>query len=150
MAGNPEAVPMIKKPEARRYNSLALKADNVVALTNVLKSGLAFATLTRFQKKSRLPLTAILRVLQIPPRTLARRKVAGTLTSQESECLVRLAGLFDRAVALFEGAEPAAATWLQTPSKALGNCTPLQLAETEVGARAVEDLIGRLEYGVYS
>jgi len=32
----------------------------------------------------------------------------------------------------------------------LGGETPLEYAETEVGAREVEDLLGRIEYGVYS
>jgi uncharacterized protein (DUF2384 family) len=27
---------------------------------------------------------------------------------------------------------------------------PLDYAETEIGAREVEDLLGRIEYGVYS
>lgn len=150
MAGSRPAAPVIKKQPPRRFDSLGLQADDVVALTEALKSGLAFATLTRFQEKSRLPMKAVLHVLQIPPRTLARRKAAGSLTRQESERLARLAGLFDKAVALFEGKEAAAATWLQTPTKALGDHTPLSLSETEVGGRAVEDLLGRLEHGVYS
>jgi uncharacterized protein (DUF2384 family) len=32
----------------------------------------------------------------------------------------------------------------------LGHATPLALADTEFGAREVEDLLGRLEHGVYS
>jgi putative toxin-antitoxin system antitoxin component (TIGR02293 family) len=89
-------------------------------------------------------------VLLIPPRTLARRKAGGMLSPPESERLARLASLFDKAVHLFEGDGVSAVNWLRTPSKALRNHAPLSLVETEVGARAVEDLIGRLEYGVYS
>jgi putative toxin-antitoxin system antitoxin component (TIGR02293 family) len=95
-------------------------------------------------------LGALAKVLQLPPRTLARRKSGGVLTSAESERLLRLARLFEQAVTVFEGDAPAAGKWLQEPVLGLGNRTPLQLAETEIGARAVEDLLGRLEYGVYS
>jgi putative toxin-antitoxin system antitoxin component (TIGR02293 family) len=150
MAGIRRPNPQSKQPQARRLNSLGLRADNAVALAKVLKRGLSFATLARFHKKSQLPLPDMLRVLHLPPRTLARRKAGGMLRPQESERLARLAHLYDQAVALFEGARPAAARWLQTRNRALGNHTPLELAETEVGARAVEDLIGRLEYGVYA
>ena len=40
--------------------------------------------------------------------------------------------------------------WLSSPQRALGGSTPLSLARTEVGAGLVEDLIGRLEHGVFS
>jgi putative toxin-antitoxin system antitoxin component (TIGR02293 family) len=130
--------------------SLGLPWGDVLVLVNKLKSGLPFATLLEFSETSRLTLAEIAQVLLIPPRTLARRKAGGMLSSPESERLVRLASLFDKAVHLFEGDDVAAVNWLRTPNKALGNQSPLLLAESEVGARAVEDLIGRLEYGVYS
>src|SRR5437762_7846432 len=66
MAGSRQAVPVIKKQPAPRYDSLGLQAEDVVALTEALKSGLSFATLTRFQETSRLPMRAVLHVLQIP------------------------------------------------------------------------------------
>ena len=43
-----------------------------------------------------------------------------------------------------------AAEWLKTPNLSLGDKTPLEYADTEVGAREVENLLGRIDYGVYS
>jgi putative toxin-antitoxin system antitoxin component (TIGR02293 family) len=40
--------------------------------------------------------------------------------------------------------------WLGSAQVGLGGAIPLDYAETEVGAREVEDLLGRIEYGVYS
>jgi putative toxin-antitoxin system antitoxin component (TIGR02293 family) len=40
--------------------------------------------------------------------------------------------------------------WLNSPQVGLGGAIPLEYAETEVGAREVEHLLGRIEYGVYS
>jgi putative toxin-antitoxin system antitoxin component (TIGR02293 family) len=131
-------------------SSLGLKGDNVIDLAKAIRSGFSFATLIRFQRHSGLALRLLTEVMHMPARTLARRKAAGTLSPEESERLLRLAGLFDKAVALFEGDRAAAAKWLQTPNQALGNLAPLNLAQTEVGGRAAEDLIGRLEFGVYS
>jgi putative toxin-antitoxin system antitoxin component (TIGR02293 family) len=53
-------------------------------------------------------------------------------------------------VQLFEGDADAARRWLTTPSKELDNTAPLDFARTELGAREVEDLIGRLEHGVFT
>ena len=57
---------------------------------------------------------------------------------------------FDEALELFEGDAQAAERWLSSPKAALGGAVPSELAETGVGAREVEALIGRLEHGVFS
>jgi putative toxin-antitoxin system antitoxin component (TIGR02293 family) len=88
-------------------------------------------------------------VAGIAPTTLTRRKRAGALTPDEGEHVLRLAALLDRAVQVFED-EADAADWLRAPNLALGGDTPLALADTELGAREVDDLLGRLEHGVYS
>jgi putative toxin-antitoxin system antitoxin component (TIGR02293 family) len=106
--------------------------------------------LERFRKTSLLPLDVILRVVQLPPRTLARRKARNKLSGPESERLVRLSFVFDKAVELFEGDPEAARQWLRSPAPALGGLTPLAAVETELGAQEVESLIGRLEHGVFS
>lgn len=82
---------------------------------------------------------------QIPPRTLARRKEEGRLDPDESDRLLRASRVFGRALALFEGDVDAARTWLSAEQPALGGMAPLELATTDVGAREVENLIGRLE-----
>ncbi len=88
-------------------------------------------------------------VAGIAPTTLTRRKRAGTLAPDESEHVMRLVALFERTTQVLEN-EADAAEWLRTPNPALGGDTPLALADTELGAREVDDLLGRLEHGVYS
>ena len=83
-------------------------------------------------------------------RTLARRKSKGKLSPDESERLLRLSRVFELAVDLFEGDNAAALRWLTSPRKALEGNTPLAYARTEVGAREVENLIGRMEHGVFA
>ena len=60
-----------------------------------------------------------------------------------------LAQLTARAVEVLES-EPGAAQWLQTPIQALGWKSPLALAQTSVGLREVENVLGRIEHGVFS
>ena len=62
---------------------------------------------------------------------------------------MRISNLYDRALEVL-GDQERAEAWLKAPQKALGMKTPLQYADTEIGAREVENLLGRLEYGVFS
>jgi putative toxin-antitoxin system antitoxin component (TIGR02293 family) len=63
---------------------------------------------------------------------------------------MRLGRVFERATSLHDGDQSSARQWLETPIPSLGNQRPLDLAQTEPGAREVEDLIGRIEHGVVS
>ena len=58
--------------------------------------------------------------------------------------------MVDGAESLFGGDRALAMEWLEAPARALAGHTPLQFARSEIGAREVEDLIGRLEHGVLS
>jgi uncharacterized protein (DUF2384 family) len=40
--------------------------------------------------------------------------------------------------------------WMSQPKRALGGITPLRCCDTDVGAREVEALLGRIEHGVFS
>jgi putative toxin-antitoxin system antitoxin component (TIGR02293 family) len=87
--------------------------------------------------------------IEVSMRTLHERKNTRHFNKRESERLVRLARLFLKALKVFE--TPAfAQEWLKSPKPALGGRTPLDFARTEVGAREVEDLLGRIEHGVFS
>jgi putative toxin-antitoxin system antitoxin component (TIGR02293 family) len=48
------------------------------------------------------------------------------------------------------GGEEIAIQWLGTPNRALGGERPLDLLDTDTGVRMVEDILGRIAYGVYS
>ena len=48
------------------------------------------------------------------------------------------------------GDQEKAIVWLGTPNRALGGDRPLDLLDTDMGARMVEDILGRIAYGVYS
>lgn len=63
--------------------------------------------------------------------------------------LYRSARLFSIATEVFED-NAAATEWLKSPQRALGNAVPLEMATTDIGAREVETLLGRIEHGVYS
>ena len=137
-------------PREERGASLGLSASNASELIQQVERGFSFKALHTLESRSGLPGTALAGLVGIPERTLARRKSKGKFTPEESERLLRLGTVFEQAVELFEGDNAAALRWLTAPRKALEGKTPLAYARTELGAREVEDLIGRLEHGVIS
>jgi len=48
------------------------------------------------------------------------------------------------------GSEEKAARWFASPIRALGMATPLSQMSSKTGARRVEQVLGRIAYGVYS
>ena len=93
--------------------------------------------------------TELSRALDIPERTLARRKKEGVLSRDESGKLVRLAQVVERAVEVFED-ERVALNWLKSPNAALGGSSPLSLLDTDLGSVAVTRTLGRIEHGVFA
>ncbi len=142
------------RPRSVRFRtrgaSLGLTATRTGELVRRVEQGLSFKALESLAALSGLAVTRFASILGIPPRTLARRKAAGKLAPDESERLLRVSTVFEKAVELFDGDVLAAATWLTSPKKALANETPLEYSRHELGAREVENLIGRLEHGVFA
>jgi putative toxin-antitoxin system antitoxin component (TIGR02293 family) len=114
-----------------------------------IKEGLPYSSLESVRARLRLSLTEAASVLQMPARTLARRRSSRKLAADESDRLYRLARIAARAVGVF-GTEDKASAWLRRPNRALGNELPIRLLDTDVGARQVEDILGRIEHGIVS
>lgn len=85
----------------------------------------------------------------ISTSTLLRRKKAGRLLANEGEHVLRIARLLACAEEVF-GDTADAADWMRSTNLSLGGVPPLSFADTEIGAREVENLLGRIAYGVYS
>jgi putative toxin-antitoxin system antitoxin component (TIGR02293 family) len=89
-------------------------------------------------------------LIYLPKRTLRRRvEEREVLKQDESERVLRLLRLYDRAVEVFAD-EERAARWFSSHPKALGGKTPLEFMKTEPGARWIEEVLGRIEHGVFS
>lgn len=127
---------------------LGLRTFGTAELHSRLEEGLSYEALERLRRVLDLPLSGISELLQIPPRTLARRKEAKRLQPDESDRLVRLSRVVGLALQLFEGDLAGTRGWLTAPHAALAGETPLEFSTTGVGAREVENLIGRLEHGI--
>ncbi len=119
-------------------------------LAELVREGLPAASVTVLAERLAIGSTTLSEKLGIPLRTLTRRlSQRSRLTSSESDRMVRLARVFATAVEMI-GDETKAVEWLQTPNRALGGQRPIDELDTDVGAREVEHLLGRIAYGVYS
>jgi putative toxin-antitoxin system antitoxin component (TIGR02293 family) len=119
------------------------------AIIDKARTGLPYAAFEAIATRFEIPQETLVRVLHLPPRTLARRKKARRLSAAESDRLLRLARVAARAEDVLGGQERAGA-WLRGAVRALGGVRPLDLLDTDLGAQQVERILGRIEHGVYS
>lgn len=88
--------------------------------------------------------------LVVPRRTFARRlKRREPLTVEETDRAIRLARVAELAERIF-GDKGKAHRWLRKPKRALGKETPLTYLASEAGARRVEEMLYRIDSGIFA
>jgi putative toxin-antitoxin system antitoxin component (TIGR02293 family) len=123
--------------------------DNI-AMARKVEEGLPVADLVQFGRHAGFTNEELAKLIHIPARTYARRVASDArLKVPEGERVVRLIRVYGRAKELFVTPENTRG-WLNARLRALGDRTPLDFAQTEPGAREVENVIGRIEHGVFS
>lgn len=141
------------KPKAGRGGKVVLALAGASMspglIVQIVQQGLDVSELAALRDALDLPIEQVAAKVGMSKATFHRRQQEGKLTPDESDKVVRFARLAGRATAIF-GSETAARQWLGAPQRGLGGTVPLNYAETEAGAREVENLLGRIEYGVYS
>jgi len=116
-------------------------------LVSVIRAGVPVALCDRLVDQGFIK-TSELYSLVIPRRTLQHRRKSGEpLTRVESDRAMRFARIFDEAVAVF-GSPEKGGNWLRLKTRLLGGERPIDLLDTEVGGRQVEDTLGRIAHGI--
>jgi putative toxin-antitoxin system antitoxin component (TIGR02293 family) len=122
--------------------------DSPEAAIRAIKKGLPIGAFNRLQKRLDVTEARLAGIIGIKLRTLARRKIDGRFTPEESDRIHRLDALWERTVAFFKS-EERAASWLKAPQYNFNEIPPLDYADTEVGTKEVYQLLGRIENGVF-
>lgn len=115
-------------------------------LCEAIREGFPPAVVEELMQASGLTLKELAESLDLSPRSLQRRRRSGRLARFESDRLYRLA----RIIALAQqslGDRRSAARWLKRSNRALGGVSPISAIDTELGARQVEHVLGRIAYG---
>lgn len=114
-------------------------------LREAIREGFPHAVLQEVMRASGLTLQELAAALDLSSRSLQRRR-RGRLARFESDRLYRMARLLALArESLGEGER--AIRWLKRTNRALGGLAPIAAIDTELGARQVENLLGRIAYG---
>ncbi|MGH7106522.1 MAG: type II RES/Xre toxin-antitoxin system antitoxin [Acetobacteraceae bacterium] len=121
-------------------------ADGAVDFVKLVRRGLPVAAVQFVLDSGRLTVAELDRIV-LPRKTLANRRKLGNLTPEQSDRLVRVARVLAAAEETF-GSRDKAGTWLRRPTTALAGESPLQLLDTDEGARSVETLLGRIGHGI--
>ena len=137
---------------------LALKEQSIASVLGIGKPTSAMGYVAAIERG--LPIQTLERVTrQIAPgdsdfkyrliakATLARRQKAKRLSPEESDRLSRIAQVWSCALDVWQ-TEVDARAFLNRPHALLEGRTPIEAAlKTEVGARMVEEILGRLKHG---
>ncbi len=134
---------MLQELGGKRALGRALSTDS--DLRDAIREGFPHAVLEELMRASGLTLKELAGALDLSPRSLQRRR-RGRLARFESDRLYRMARVLALArESLGDGAR--ASRWLRRTNRALGGVAPLAAVDTELGARQVENLLGRIAYG---
>ncbi len=118
-------------------------------VVGVLRDGFPYEWLEKAADRLGVSRTSLAVLLGVPERTLARRKREGKLRPGESDRLFRLFRIVFRAEEVF-GEPERAHRWLRKPNRVLDGEAPINLLDTDFGAKQVETVLGRIEHGVVS
>ena len=125
---------------------LGRRLDRDIDLQAAIREGFPQKVIEELMEAADLTIKELAACLDLSARSLQRRRREGRLARYESDRIYRLA----RIVALAKsslGRRDAATRWLKRPNRALGGKAPLAVIDTEPGARAVENVLGRIAFG---
>jgi putative toxin-antitoxin system antitoxin component (TIGR02293 family) len=141
MANELQAV--LRQLGGKRTLGRSLSSDR--DLREAIREGFPHAVVEELMQASGLTLKELADALDLSARSLQRRR-QGRLARFESDRLYRMARLLALARETL-GDGPRASRWLKRTNRALGGMAPIAAIDTELGARQVENILGRIAYG---
>lgn len=131
--------------------ALGKRVQTALDMVDLIKAGLPSKSLFFLQKEMALNDSEYSSAIGVSVKTLSRYRNEPRIhiTPKISDRLYRVARIFTLAEEVLEDKD-AANRWLHRPQTGLGERTPLEIMQSEVGAREVEELLYRIEYGIYS
>lgn len=125
------------------------RISNAVDLHEKARAGLPYEAFDSVRMALRLTREEAAKAIGLPERTLVRRKKEKKFSPPESDRLLRLARVAALAVEIL-GTEEKASQWMKKVNLALGSRTPFALLDTDAGAKAVENVLWQIAYGMVS
>ncbi len=153
---------------------LGQKVRRRIDFDSLIKKGIPWGVVSYIKKAFNLPDEVIAQIIGVSARTIARRRkivkvpaktkgavsgksrrgkatpgISERLSPVESDRIYRFARVIAQAEDVFEDRDEAL-EWLKSPQYGLGGRLPFDMLQTDAGAREVEELLLRIDYGVIS
>lgn len=116
---------------------------------HIVRDGVSKKDLELLKSKAELDYTTLAKALSVTRATLINKKRTEKFNSGLSEKIIGMADLYSYGFEVFED-ESLFNQWMARPNKALGGQAPYDLIDNQFGREEVKNLIGRIDYGVYS
>lgn len=113
------------------------------------KKGVTKKYLEKVKEKMMLDYQKLAIVLSINRATLINKKEEEKFSAAQSERIIGLDALYNQGLETFRNKEKLDA-WLDAPNRALGGKIPYEVMDNQFGREEVQNLLGRIQWGVYS
>ncbi|TDE13412.1 DUF2384 domain-containing protein [Dyadobacter psychrotolerans] len=115
----------------------------------LIRDGISKKDFEGFKQKAGLDYDQLAATLSVARATLINKKGTEKFNQTLSEKIVSLADIYAYGYEVFEDTERFN-NWIFRPNQALGGLPPFDFLDNQYGREEVKDLIGRIDYGVYS
>ncbi len=128
-----------------------LKSESINKRTDLIliaRNGIQTKYISHIQEFTSLTDKELSSILPISQRQLVRYSKTHILNKEITTHLIQLIEMFQKGFRLF--GQDKFKLWIRTPNKILGHVPPLEIMDTSLGIEMIEDIIGRIQHGVYS
>lgn len=141
----------LQKAEGRRSTAKVVPIYQWSSYQKIetIKEGISKEELENLKEQTEMDYNMLSKILSVTKATLHNKKGKERFDATISERIMLLADIYSYGYTVFKEKDNFN-RWMKTPNRALGNETPLNLSETVYGMEEVKNLIGRIDYGVYS
>lgn len=115
----------------------------------LLDTGINKEALEQFKAKVQLDYDKLAKALSVTRATLINKKKNEIYSENVSEKIVALTDLYSYGYEVFEDVEKFN-SWMFVPNQSLGGIKPFEIVDNQFGREEIKNLLGRIEYGIYS
>lgn len=115
----------------------------------MIKQGISKSALELFKRKTGLDYDQLAAILSVARATLINKKGNAKFNQTLSEKILGLADIYSYGYEVF-GDQDKFNEWIFRPNRSLAGQTPYDLLDNQYGRDEVKNIIGRIDFGVYS
>lgn len=116
---------------------------------DIARTGISKKALETLKEKTELDYDKLAVALAVTRATLINKKGDEKFNTSLSERIIDLANIYSYGYEVFEDVTRFN-QWMFRPNRALGGQSPYDLIDNQFGREEIRDIIGRIDYGVYS